>query len=78
MDESPVRQPHIIDRLRRRDEGTSPSEAVSRSTVERESIAAIVDAAFREQPVHDVHTHLFPIEFRSPVPAMGFTSDPTG
>ena len=31
--ESPVRQPHFIDRLRRRDEGASVSEAVARSTV---------------------------------------------
>ena len=51
---------------------------MSGAVLERGHIPAAVKAAVAEQPVVDLHTHLYPPGFGTPVPSAAGKTDPTG
>lgn len=58
----------------------APAGSSRRDSVpsEHESLAATVRAAVREQPIWDLHTHLYPPTFGTPFAGNGDAADPKG
>ena len=48
------------------------------TTLQASEISRVVEAALASQPVHDMHTHLYPPAFGTPVPNASGNADPTG
>src|SRR4051812_122096 len=58
------------------DSGAVPGP--SRERLERGQVRPLVEAVFAEQPIRDMHTHVYPGSFGTPVANRTGVTDPTG